>query len=511
MQMDEEQYTWEYHGGDEQYRDTTFTCPPGTALLDDIRIERIQSHVFYLRMIKKGTLFGFYYVKEDGVEKKIDHLRTPGHIRPVDEYIKFHGLKTRSSEEIEDHTPNSESSIPVHPPPPPQENDANCSSAVLPDSTPSSIQVLPYKQRLRPRKQHVVYFKPKKKTRSSEEIEDHTPNSESSIPVHPPPPPQENDANCSSAVLPDSTPSSIQVLPYKQRLRPRKQHVVYFKPKKKRTKRTPRRVRPPPKYAQKKGNNKMQPLTKEEAKELRIRPKTEKRWVIYMVRGWRNDGNRDDWQYEGKSYNCFRAIPLPVEWFNEYGMDKHWRAKTFQKHPEFWFKVPVSANLTSTEDLECAPASIIKFCNFVGLDELTEKLRLHCRYGSSIGFCIHFLTRRKGFRRLKLKLNNFDPLFPKDQYVLYLVQIAAINTTNKDIDNTHAICIFGNLIFDVNHVHPLMLNKQNLDNCCLGGDSWVFHHVSKLAVFSPTRDLFKKIIKVFLSKYVALYRKYELY
>ena len=441
MQMDEEQYTWEYHGGDEQYRDTTFTCPPGTALLDDIRIERIQSHVFYLRMIKKGTLFGFYYVKEDGVEKKIDHLRTPGHIRPVDEYIKFHGLKTRSSEEIEDHTPNSESSIPVHPPPPPQENDANCSSAVLPDSTPSSIQVLPYKQRLRPRKQHVVYFKPKKK----------------------------------------------------------------------RTKRTPRRVRPPPKYAQKKGNNKMQPLTKEEAKELRIRPKTEKRWVIYMVRGWRNDGNRDDWQYEGKSYNCFRAIPLPVEWFNEYGMDKHWRAKTFQKHPEFWFKVPVSANLTSTEDLECAPASIIKFCNFVGLDELTEKLRLHCRYGSSIGFCIHFLTRRKGFRRLKLKLNNFDPLFPKDQYVLYLVQIAAINTTNKDIDNTHAICIFGNLIFDVNHVHPLMLNKQNLDNCCLGGDSWVFHHVSKLAVFSPTRDLFKKIIKVFLSKYVALYRKYELY
>ena len=475
--MDEEQFTWKYLGGDEQYRGTTFTCPPRTALLDDICIERIQSHVFYLRMIERGRLHGFYYVKEDGVEKQITHVRTPGHIRPTDDYIKVHGLKTRDSEEIEDHTPNSEPSIPVHPPPP-QENDANCSSKV-----------------------HGL------KTRDSEEIEDHTPNSEPSIPVHPPPP-QENDANCSSVVLPDSTPSSIQVLPYKQRLRARKNPVVYFKPKKKRTKRTPRRVRPPPKYAQKRGNDEVDPLTQEQTKELRIKPKGEARWVIYMVRGWRNDGNRDDWEYEGRSYNCTHAIDLPVQWFNEYGMDKRWRRRTFQRHPKFWFKVPVTTNLTSTED--CAPASIMKFYNFVGLDELAEKLRLYCRYGSSIGFCIHFLTRNKGFKRLKWKLKNFNPLFPTDQYVLYLVQIAAINTTNKDIDNTHAICIFGGLIFDVNHAQPLVLDKQNLDNCCLGGDSWVFDHVSKLAVFSPTRDLLKKIIKDFASKYFNLYRKYEL-
>ena len=113
-------------------------------------------------------------------------------------------------------------------------------------------------------------------------------------------------------------------------------------------------------------------------------------------------------------------------------------------------------------------------------------------------------------KSLKLKLKTFIPLFPTYKYVLYLVQIAAINATNKDIDNTHAICIFGGLIFDVNHDQPLVLTKQNLDNCCLGGDSWVFDHVSKLAVFSPSRDLLKKILKDFPSKYVDLYQKYEL-
>ena len=288
--------------------------------------------------------------------------------------------------------------------------------------------------------------------------------------------------------------------------------MLYFKPtRKRRTNRTPRPVRPDPMYAQERGNDEVDPLTEAQTKELRIKPKGAgvKPWYIYMVRGWRDDGSRDDWHYEGRSYNCTHAITLDVHWLTGNEMGPKWRSRTFQKHQNFWFRVPVKTNLTSTED--CAPGSIMKFCNFVALDELTEKLRFHCRYGSSIGFCIDFLTRSKGFSRLKLKITNFDPLFPRRKDVLYLVQICSINTTNEDIDNTHAICIFGGLIFDVNHIHPLKLDKQNLDNCCLGGDSWVFHHVSKLAAFSPARKLLKKIVKDFASNYVRLYLKYEIY
>ena len=73
MQMDEQQFTWKYLGGDKQYCGTTFTCPPRTALLDDICIEKIQSHVFYLRMIEKGNLYGFYYM----LKKTVSRSKSP--------------------------------------------------------------------------------------------------------------------------------------------------------------------------------------------------------------------------------------------------------------------------------------------------------------------------------------------------------------------------------------------------------------------------------------------------
>ena len=134
MQMDDPQFTWTYIGGDKQYCGTTFTCAPRTSLLDDICIEKIQSHVFFLRMIEKGDLHGFYYAQEDGVEKQITHVRSPGHVRPTDDYLKAHGLLASGSKEIEDPTPNSEPPVPDHPPPP-QENASG--SKEIEDPTPT--------------------------------------------------------------------------------------------------------------------------------------------------------------------------------------------------------------------------------------------------------------------------------------------------------------------------------------------------------------------------------------
>ena len=52
-------------------------------------------------------------------------------------------------------------------------------------------------------------------------------------------------------------------------------------------------------------------------------------------------------------------------------------------------------------------------------------------------------------------------------------------------DNTHAIAMFDNLIFDANQNKPLPLSEENIDLCLTGGPTYVYHHVSKGYVFIP--------------------------
>ena len=84
----QQQFTWQYLGGDAEHSGSTFTCPVGTSLYDDVVIADTKSHVFYLKEIVKGQIHGFYYVRQCGEEVQVPRVRTAGHVRPTDDFIK---------------------------------------------------------------------------------------------------------------------------------------------------------------------------------------------------------------------------------------------------------------------------------------------------------------------------------------------------------------------------------------------------------------------------------------
>ena len=68
---------------------------------------------------------------------------------------------------------------------------------------------------------------------------------------------------------------------------------------------------------------------------------------------------------------------------------------------------------------------------------------------------------------------------------LQLCSVSRLDADNDGLwDNTHAIAIFDNLIFDANQNKPLSLSEENIDLCLTGGPEYVYHHVSKGYVFS---------------------------
>ena len=409
----QQQFTWKYLGGDKVHTGATFTCPVGTSLFDDVVIANTGSHVFYLREIVKGEIHGFYYVRQCGEEVEVNHVRTAGHVRPTDDFIK----KYKTILAVDTHQDV-------------QENSGNRYS-------------------LRPRK-----------------------------PRPPPPAPKKRKSRGNS----DAVKKKPKKSPY--------QYAKYSTV--------------PGGLVDPKNSTGRKPLTSREAHMVRdhhesvmrknyklsgIDDNGKKYNFIYMVRGWSD--SRHKWFYEGRQYNSNKAEFLPVEWFNQNHMDKRWRAKTFARHQKFWFRVPVMATPEASKKGMCCPVSIIKFYNFFGLTRLASKLSRCILHVQSFSNCCKFIYRQKGFQRHEITCSGFDPIefgiFP----ALFFLQICAVDTSLKCFDNSHAICICSGFIFDANHKHPLPLNKHNLDRCCVGGTSWVFHHVSRGVAFIPGKKLKK--------------------
>jgi len=398
----QQQFTWQYVGGDPLHSGTTFTCPVGTSLYDDVVIGDTGSHVFHLEKIVKGMIYGFYYVRRCGDETMVPHVRTAGHIRPTDDFIKKHGVR---------------------------------------DSSASAYS-------LRPRK-----------------------------PTPTPPQTKKRKARSNSGAV-------------KKRNKAREKKYQW------------------PKYSKLPGGLKdprndtgRHPLSRKEAhlvkdqhqsvmgKEDKVtgEDKYGNRFhLIYMVRGWRH--KRSEWYYEGRAFNSSRTEFLTSDWLNKNHMDSTWRTKTFAKYPRYWFRVPV---MRKPGEGMCCPLSIIKCYNFFGLTRMASELSRSIIHNTSFIQCCRFIYRHKGFEQHDIDCSTFDPIefgaFP----TLFLLQICAIETSLKCFDNYHAICICSGLIFDANHEHPLPLNKHNLDKCCVGGDSWVYHHVSRGVAFIPGKNLTK--------------------
>ena len=139
----------------------------------------------------------------------------------------------------------------------------------------------------------------------------------------------------------------------------------------------------------------------------------------------------------------------------------------------------------------CCPNSIIKFYNFFGLTRLASKLSRCILHNQSFSKCCHFIYCHKGFERHEINCSTFDPIEFGKFPALFFLQICSVEASLKCFDNGHAIAICSGFIFDANHEHPLPLNKHNLDSCCLGGPSWVFHHVSRGVAFIPGKRLRK--------------------
>ena len=240
------------------------------------------------------------------------------------------------------------------------------------------------------------------------------------------------------------------------------------------------------------------PLTAQESQYL-ARHKTI--WTmeksIHQVRAYKDEDGR--WVIEGRSYNHRQVEILDPTWMSGFGMASNWRRKTIYKNPCYWYKVPISRTKGNPALPGCIPCCIMKFYSYVGMVRHSNLVRRLWENGyTRWGYYVDFIYRKRGFKMSRPSSIGLmeDLLAGKKRKSLFLLQISSINVTNQSLDNTHAICVFNNLIFDANHDRPLSLTRENLDKCCLGDVHWVFHHVSQVRQFSLGARL-KKRLRVF--------------
>ena len=150
----------------------------------------------------------------------------------------------------------------------------------------------------------------------------------------------------------------------------------------------------------------------------------------------------------------------------------------------------------------CVPYSLASVLSFKGL-HIQEKLMLECAESSSchqsggkvIQSAVKILRRSDKWSQIR-RMKNFDPLDDGDQSTIKIIQLCAAPYDSvyfdnpKYHDNTHTVTIVDGLLFDSNRNGPLRLTKENLNECCcLGGNSWVLHHISITYEFVPTPKL----------------------
>ena len=242
--------------------------------------------------------------------------------------------------------------------------------------------------------------------------------------------------------------------------------------------------------------------------------------IIYVIRGIRGKNplpnGRYDWRYEGRGYNSRVARDLSNVWMNANYMDRAWRKKTVWRKPNYWFRVAVRSKdkqsptthptpqptTVQSPETERPPACLadclIKFLDHVGLTRCTAGLKRTRGYKSDFGSCVRLMKHMKKFGHKKLAAKSFN-LYSLEDYVLYLFQIQAVHVHTEAVDNSHAVCVFNSKIFDANMEDPLDFSIPNINACCLGGEDWVFHRLSRVAMFTPKKAVLRFILKKIIS------------
>ena len=255
-----------------------------------------------------------------------------------------------------------------------------------------------------------------------------------------------------------------------------------------------------------------EPLTKKQADYISSLTPPQRNY-IYMVRGSRE--SRSSWFYEGKPYNSKKSETLSVEWLNENGMGRRWRRKTFQRNPNYWFRVPTTAKTKQCERINfakmsnpnrkqcvaaCTADAFIKFFDHDGLTMQRDVFISIRHTNPSFTKCCLKMRKLKKFCHTRPK-KKIDPLKHQLQdNVLYLFQIRAVHLSTKDLDNSHTLCVFNKTIYDANIDRALELTRANLDICCVGGGSWVYDKAVRVARFVPKKSVERLIVKSITSK-----------
>ena len=264
------------------------------------------------------------------------------------------------------------------------------------------------------------------------------------------------------------------------------------------------------------------PLTEADIKKVATWASHRKPGLIYMVkavqerRGDADRSERSDWSYKGKFYNTRGEERLTLHWLYDNHMRDAWRRRTILAYPGRWFRVPIlasakqtaaiqssrppsakqSAGIQSSRPPSCIAGCLIKFFDHVGLTRFSEAFK------EVRGSILHWHTYVNIIKRFKAfgHHNCGSSICPLrsslDSHVLYLFQIRSVHEDTKEVDNSHAICVFNRLIYDANLENPLPVNKVNLDKCCVGGKSWVYQFAVRCSRFQPSKK-----VKKFIQRY----------
>jgi len=112
------------------------------------------------------------------------------------------------------------------------------------------------------------------------------------------------------------------------------------------------------------------------------------------------------------------------------------------------------------------------------------------------------LKETKGFDMVKpkgLAQTGYDLLkcLPEKLIVAQICAAPCENFNKAQYhDNGHSIVVTRKKIFDANMKRPLKLSRANLNKCCVGGNRFRFHHVSRAFEFIPTWTLMEMCAKV---------------
>jgi hypothetical protein len=144
---------------------------------------------------------------------------------------------------------------------------------------------------------------------------------------------------------------------------------------------------------------------------------------------------------------------------------------------------------------KCTPGCLALAMRCMGLRERMHRM---CDVADHSYKLEHFANMLQFQHMHRVNCKEFQ-ILKVDPTKLYLVQAMAKHIHDDGhIDNTHSIAIFNKHIFDLNK-KMLLLNRENLNACMLGGPEWVYSHASRAYEFTIQQNLQNKISRAFAS------------